>query len=127
MELAQYLHAACFSPVKSTFAVGIKNQNFTSWPGLTPNLISKYLPKSVATVQGHIHQGRQNLQITKKITMLPSEITKIRERITHLKKKLKPGQTLPEAIQEELHENSFPSSQSPNIKTNDVIYMVIDK
>ena len=40
---------------------------------------------------------------------------------------MKPGQTLQEAIQEELHEDSFPSSQSPNIKTNDVIYMVIDK
>ena len=30
-------------------------------------------------------------------------------------------------IEEELHDDSFPSSPSPNIKTNDVIYMVINK
>ena len=121
MELAQYLHTACFSPVNSTFVAGIKNQNFTSWPGMTPNPISKHLPKSVATVQGHIHQKRQNLQSTKKVKMLPSEITKIRERIARLKKRLKPGHTLQEGIQEELQEDSFPSLQSPNIMANDVI------
>jgi hypothetical protein len=34
-ELINYLHAACFSPVKSTWITAIKNGNFTSWPGLT--------------------------------------------------------------------------------------------
>jgi hypothetical protein len=34
-ELINYLHAACFSPVKSTWIAAIKNCNFTSWPGLT--------------------------------------------------------------------------------------------
>jgi hypothetical protein len=34
-ELINYQHAACFSPVKSTWIVAIKNGNFTSWPGLT--------------------------------------------------------------------------------------------
>ena len=34
-ELAQYLHAYCFSPTQSTFIRAIKNGNFISWPGLT--------------------------------------------------------------------------------------------
>jgi hypothetical protein len=33
-ELINYLHAACFSPVKSTWIKAIKNGHFTSWPGL---------------------------------------------------------------------------------------------
>jgi hypothetical protein len=59
-ELVQYLHAACFSPVKSTFEKAIKNKHFQSWPGLTAQIL-KHLPTSVATTQGHIHQERQNL------------------------------------------------------------------
>jgi hypothetical protein len=34
-DLIKYLHAACFSPVKSTWITAIKNGHFTSWPGLT--------------------------------------------------------------------------------------------
>jgi hypothetical protein len=33
-DLINYLHAACFSPVKSTWIMAIKNGNFSSWPGL---------------------------------------------------------------------------------------------
>jgi hypothetical protein len=33
-DLIDYLHAACFSPVKSTWITAIKNGNFSSWPGL---------------------------------------------------------------------------------------------
>ena len=42
-----------------------KKHHFKSWPGLTPQIISKHLPLPVATVQGHLHQERQNLQSTK--------------------------------------------------------------
>jgi hypothetical protein len=34
-ELINDLHAACFSPVKSTWIAAIKNGNFTLWSGLT--------------------------------------------------------------------------------------------
>jgi hypothetical protein len=34
-DLINYLHDACFSPVKSTWITAIKNGNFLSWPGLT--------------------------------------------------------------------------------------------
>ena len=59
--------------------------------------------------------------------MTKSEMTKIKENIARLKKKIKSWQTLNEAIQEEVHDDSFPSSPFPNIKTNDVVYMVINK
>ena len=62
MELAQYLHAACFSPVHSTFEKAIKMNHFKTWPGLTTNLF-KDLPTSVATVQGRIHRERKNSKV----------------------------------------------------------------
>ena len=64
-ELARYLHAACFSLVRSTFAAAIKNNFFKTWPGLTPEIITKHLPPVIATTQGHLHQEHQNLQSTK--------------------------------------------------------------
>jgi hypothetical protein len=44
--LINYLHAACFSPVKSTWITAIKNGNFSSWPGLTEHAVEKHLSKS---------------------------------------------------------------------------------
>ena len=41
-ELVQYLHAACQSPVKSTWIKAIQNNNFVSWPGLTAKLVKKH-------------------------------------------------------------------------------------
>ena len=37
---------------------------FQLWPGLTSNIVRKYLPKSVATVQGRLNQGRKNARST---------------------------------------------------------------
>ena len=62
--LVEYLHAACFSPVKATWIKAIQNNTFVTWPGLTAELVAKHLPPSTATVQGHIHQERQHLQST---------------------------------------------------------------
>lgn len=72
-DLVKYLHAACFSPTTSTWVKAIKNNNFLSWPGLTPTLVEKYLPTTIATVQGHQHKQRQNLQSTKKPPDKPCE------------------------------------------------------
>ena len=49
MELAKYLYATYLYPLISTFTKAIANNNFSSWPGLTPKLILKYLPKSIYT------------------------------------------------------------------------------
>ena len=78
MELAQHLHASWFLPVKSTFQKGTKNNQFTSWPGLTQNIITKNLPMAVATVQAHIHEERYNLQRTKQKTISLPAIEEIK-------------------------------------------------
>jgi hypothetical protein len=54
--LINYLHAGCFSPVKSTWITAIKKGNFLSWPGLTEHAVEKYLSKSIATTKGHLNQ-----------------------------------------------------------------------
>jgi hypothetical protein len=48
-DLINYLHAACFSPVKSTWITAIKNGHFTSCPGLTEHAVEKHLSKSTST------------------------------------------------------------------------------
>jgi len=48
-DLAHYLHATCLNPTTTTFVKAIKNNNFTTWPGLTTDLVRKNLPKSMFT------------------------------------------------------------------------------
>jgi hypothetical protein len=64
-ELITYLHAACFSPVKSTWITAIKKGNFSSWPGLTEHAVENHLSKSTSTTKGHLNQQRQNTRTTK--------------------------------------------------------------
>jgi hypothetical protein len=64
-DLINYLHAACFSPVKSTWITAIKNGSFTSWPGLTEHAVEKHLSKYTSTTKGHLNQQRQNPRTTK--------------------------------------------------------------
>jgi hypothetical protein len=59
-DLINYLHAACFSPVKSTWITAIKNGFFSSWLGLTEHAVEKHLSKSTSTTKGHLNQQRQN-------------------------------------------------------------------
>jgi hypothetical protein len=59
-DLINYLHAACFSPVKSTWITAVKNGHFTSWPGLTEHDVEKHASKSTSTTKGHLNQQRQN-------------------------------------------------------------------
>jgi hypothetical protein len=63
-ELINHLHAAAFSPVKSTWIKGIKNGNFSSWPGLTEHAVEKHLSKSKSTVKGHLNQQRMFVRST---------------------------------------------------------------
>jgi hypothetical protein len=64
-DLINYLHAACFSPVKSTWITAIKSGHFTSWPGLTEHAVEKHLSKSTLTTKGHLNQQIQNARTTK--------------------------------------------------------------
>jgi hypothetical protein len=64
-DIINYLHAACLSPVKSTWITAIKNGHFTLWPGLTEHAVEKYLSKSASTTKGHLNQQRQHTRSTK--------------------------------------------------------------
>jgi hypothetical protein len=64
-DLINCLHAACFSPVKSTWITAIKNGHFTSWPGITEQAVEKHLSKSTSNTKGHLIQQRQNSRTTK--------------------------------------------------------------
>ena len=66
-DLVRYLHATCFSLVSSMWEQAIKQNHFSTWPGLTAKLVTKHLPTTAATIQGHLHWQRQNLQSTKKL------------------------------------------------------------
>ena len=64
-DLVQYLHRAAFSPVISTWTAAIDAGHFSTWPGLTSQLVRKHLPASIATAKGHRRQDRQNVRSTK--------------------------------------------------------------
>lgn len=99
-DLARYLHATCLSPTVSTFTTAIANNNFASWPGLTTNLISKHLLKSIYTYQGHFHAEKQVLQSTKQY------------------------KTKEEIAQEE--EDHFPKPETNMHRSNHVFYLLVD-
>ena len=58
-KMVQWLHAAAFSPSTSTFIDAIQCNFFATWPGLTPDIVWRYLPPSDTTVKGHLDQQRQ--------------------------------------------------------------------
>jgi hypothetical protein len=64
-DLVAFLHAACLSPATSTFLGAIKAGYFATWPGLTPELVTQHLPKSIASIKGHLDQQRKNVCSTK--------------------------------------------------------------
>jgi hypothetical protein len=64
-DLVNYLYAACFSSVKSTWITAIKNGHFTSWPVLTEYAVENHLSKSTLTTKGHLNQQMQNSRTTK--------------------------------------------------------------
>jgi hypothetical protein len=63
-DLASYLHACAYSPKKSTFLTAIRNEHFTSWPGLTYDLINKHFNTTIATSKGHLRQEQKNIRTT---------------------------------------------------------------
>jgi hypothetical protein len=71
-DLIIYLHRAAFSPVVSTWTKAIDAGFFTTWPGLTSDLVRKHLPKSLATAKGHLKQSPKNLRSTKLPALPPT-------------------------------------------------------
>ena len=62
------MSGALFNPSKSTLLRAIRKEHLSSFPGLTTNLISKHLPKQVATSKGHLDQEFRNLWSTKNMS-----------------------------------------------------------
>ena len=123
-DLAEFLHGCCCSPVSSTFITAIKNNHFLTWPGLTAQLIAKHLPRNRATAKGHIHQEAQGLQSTKKIDN-DSYIKTIRNNISRLTRGNK-GVNIKQLLEEDMEKDAFPPSPTPNVKTNDVCYLLVE-
>ena len=116
MELAQFLHGACFSPVTSSWTKAIKRGPFASWPGLTPQLIKKYCPPSVASAQGHMHQEQQGLQSTK--TTKPADnMRDIKQKLQRLLQKKKDHESLQDVLLRDIDEDAYPLSDTPNTET----------
>jgi hypothetical protein len=63
-DLATFLHGTAGYPVPSTWIEAIQAGNYATWPGLTTQLIHNHLPKSGATVKGHMQQQRKNTRST---------------------------------------------------------------
>ena len=67
----RYLHAAAGFPTKDSWMKAINNGHYQSWPGLTPENVSKHFPESIETQKGHMKKQRQNVRSTK--VKMPTE------------------------------------------------------
>jgi hypothetical protein len=64
-EVVRFLHAALGFPTKATLLTAAKHGNLVTFPGLTPENISRHFPESEETQKGHIKQTRQGVRSTK--------------------------------------------------------------
>ena len=73
--LAEFLHGSAGFPAHTTWLKAMDNPNFfATWPGLTKELITKYLDKQIPTIMGHMTKVRQGTRSTK---LTPQEAAKI--------------------------------------------------
>ena len=126
MELAAYHHASLFSLIYSTLEAAINNNELTSWPGITRDLIVKKLPPVLATAKVHLRQEKQNLQSTKTEDTYADELKNIKSNIIKMKKSLPPGKSFREALEQDIFSDAFLESDEMNKKTNEVLYKVIE-
>jgi hypothetical protein len=70
-ELVAFAHAALFSPALSTLHRALSKGFITNFPGITPTLLRKHPPQSIAMIKGHLDQTRQNQRSTKQPTTAP--------------------------------------------------------
>ena len=69
------MHEASGFLVKSTWLREIKIGNFEFWTGLSYSNMSKYCPRAVGTMKGHIVQSSQGVKSTKKKKIPPLIVT----------------------------------------------------
>ena len=126
LDLVTFFHGACFAPVASTWIKAIKNGHFTSWPGLTPELVTKHLPTSVYTAKGHLNQEKQFLQSTKQQPKdYATTLKHIKYKLEQLKTQISNDTSLTDVLKQDIIKDAFPHSDHPNIKQHEVVYAVI--
>ena len=59
--LVDYHHAYRWSPTQYVWGRAITKKFFTSWPGLSLDLVQKHLIKKQSTILGHLQQPRKGL------------------------------------------------------------------
>ena len=70
-DLAIFYHQILCCPTKCTLLQAIKDGSFSTWPGLTETLISKYLPESEITEKGHLDQQKQQPAVAAEANVTP--------------------------------------------------------
>ena len=63
-DLATFLHATAGYPPIKTFCKAIDNGFFSTWPGLSSELIRKHLDPSIPTIMGRMQRTRQGIRST---------------------------------------------------------------
>eukprot|EP00978_Attheya_sp_CCMP212_P011839 scaffold29395_cov55-Attheya_sp.AAC.1 len=53
-ELIQFLHQCLFCPPKRKLLKAIQNNQLSTWPGLTAEAVTKYLPNSCPATRGRL-------------------------------------------------------------------------
>jgi hypothetical protein len=63
-EMARWHHASAGFPEMETFIKAITKGNYSTWPGLTAEMMRKHGPESVETKKGHMKGPRQGVKST---------------------------------------------------------------
>ena len=66
-----YHHASFLSPTHSGWGKSITKNFFTSWPGLSLDLVHKHLTKKQSTILGYLQKPRKGLRFTQEKVMHP--------------------------------------------------------
>ena len=65
-SLIKYLHQCLFLTPKQTLIAAIKNNQLTTWPGLTSRAVEGYLPNHVPSIdKGHTRRHKKGIRSTK--------------------------------------------------------------
>jgi len=64
-EVMRFLHASLGTPTRATLLTAAQNGNLVTFPGMTPENISRHFPESDETQKGHMKQTKQGVRSTK--------------------------------------------------------------
>ena len=60
-----WYHASAGFPPKESFIHAVRSGNYSTWPGLTVNMVHRHFPDSIETAKGHLKGQRQGIRSTK--------------------------------------------------------------